>query len=252
MSGPKILTIDIETSPTIAYVWGLRKEYIPIDRVIKPGEMICFAAKWEDEKEVRFYSAFHDGKKKMLKAVWKFLNEADWVVHFNGNAFDEKRIKTELFIGNFKPPSPYRSIDLYRESLKHFRFDSHKLEFQLRQKGLGGKMKHEGFDMWVKCMHNDPKAWEEMKKYNIQDVVKTEAYYKEMRPWIVQHPNYGLYTGELCCPRCGSKKLNKDEKKLYKNGNVYQSYRCADKPCRGWIRDNRPLNPHNDFRFHSV
>ena len=62
----KILVVDIETRPSMAYVWRLWDENVGIDQIVKSGEMISWAAKWHGEKEVLFASTFHDGRKKMV------------------------------------------------------------------------------------------------------------------------------------------------------------------------------------------
>lgn len=44
----KIVSIDIETSPNIAYTFQLRKAYINPEQIIIPSKILCFAAKWLD------------------------------------------------------------------------------------------------------------------------------------------------------------------------------------------------------------
>jgi hypothetical protein len=66
---PKILTLDIETSPSMAYVWKLWKENIPLARLVDTGEVMCFSAKWYGVDEPMFYSKFHNGEQEMVQAA---------------------------------------------------------------------------------------------------------------------------------------------------------------------------------------
>lgn len=191
--------------------------------------MVCWAAKWIGESKIFYRSVYHDGKKKMLDDIHALLEEAEAVVHFNGQAFDVPKIKTELFINGYAPPSPFKHIDLMMAAKKEFSFQSNKLEFILRQAGLGGKKKHEGFEMWVKCLNNDKKAWADMKAYNIIDVRKTEALYKKMMPWISKHP--ALYAERDHCRYCNSKHVQ------YRGSQIavkwrWKRYQCMD--CGKW------------------
>ena len=75
--GPRILSIDIETSPVIAHAWGLFKQNIAINQIIERPRTLCFAAKFNDQKKVHFYSEFHDGADIMLHRAHELLSEAE-------------------------------------------------------------------------------------------------------------------------------------------------------------------------------
>lgn len=79
----KVLLLDIESSPNTAYVWGLWKENIPIDRLIESSFLLCWAAKWYGEDKIQF-SDYLQGTEHMLSRIHNLLDEADGVVHFNG------------------------------------------------------------------------------------------------------------------------------------------------------------------------
>jgi hypothetical protein len=234
----KILTIDIETRPNLAYIWDLfgRNMSVSNDKLVETTQMICFAAKWDDDDGVIFYSDFHDGHAAMLAAVWTLLNEADVLITYNGVHFDEPRINRELISWEFGPPSPYKSVDLYRAVKKRFAFPSGKLDFVAQELGLGKKVKHDGFELWKQCMADDSQAWDKMKEYNIQDVVLTEELFRVMLPWIPSLPSYGAYTGTNSCPGCGGEDLRK-EGHAYTRTGKYQRYAC--RTCGVWSRDTR-------------
>ena len=232
----KILHLDIETSPCVAYVWGLRDKFIPVDRLAEPGYTLCWAAKWHGEKGVMFSSVHEDGEEGMLEKVHALLDEADAVVHYYGSGFDIPTLNREFVLNGMAPPAPYKQIDLYRTVRKNFRFVSNKLDFVAQQLGLGCKVKHKGFSLWTGCMEGDEKSWKEMKRYNKQDVVLLEPLYETLLPWITGHPNPALYSEskhDISCVNCGSTDLS-SRGHAYTNVGKYRRYQCND--CGKWNR----------------
>jgi len=233
---PRILELDVETAPHLVYAWGLFKETIPIARMVKPGYTICWAAKWFGEKEVFFRSIQDDGEETMLREMWKLLNEADMVVHFNGKKFDMPTLNKEFVQRGWSPPSPYDQIDLYLVTRSTFRFASNKLDFVAQSLGLGAKTQHKGMELWTECMAGDEKAWRVMRRYNVQDVKLLEKLYRHLRGWIRAHPNLGLYapSDKPTCPNCGSHKLISHGVRRTRT-QVYRRYQCQD--CGAWPRE---------------
>jgi hypothetical protein len=70
--------------------------------------------------------------------------------------------------------------------------------------GLETKMQHEGIDLWLKCRDGDRRAFNTMKKYNIQDVKIVRALYHKIKAWAKTHPNLARYFDYPCCERCMS------------------------------------------------
>ena len=247
VEGPqvKILTLDIETSPSLAYVWKLWKENIPLARLIDTGEVLCVAAKWHHEDTVMFYSVHHDGKQEMVNAIYNLLSEADVVVHYNGKKFDMPHLNREFILNGMTPPAPYQQVDLYWTIRKQFNFTSNKLDHVAQELGLGAKFAHAGFDLWIKCMNGDDEAWEEMKTYNVQDVLLTEKLYDRLLPWIAPHPTASLFSdpearaaGVPQCPNCAGTNL-KPRGRAYTSVSIFQRYRCDD--CGKWSRSGSRL-----------
>lgn len=237
----KILTVDIETSPNLGYVWGLFKQNIAITQLEDVGEVISFAAKWYGKKKVMFFSVHHDGKEAMVQAAHDLLSEADAVVGYNSKSFDMKHLHREFILSGLNPPAPYKDIDLLNVVKQNFRFTSNKLDFVSQQLGLGAKTSHTGFQLWKDCLEGDAKAWALMKKYNMQDVVLTEQLYDRLLPWIKSHPHRGLYSGTEThvCPNCGSEDLEK-RGKAYTVMSTYQRYLCHG--CGRWSRGNKRID----------
>lgn len=225
----KILLLDIETAPNLAYVWKFWKENISNGQVVADGYMLCWAAKWLDSKKVEFRSI---NDKDMHAKLHELMSESDAIVHYNGNSFDIPVINKEFLVKGFAPPSPSRQIDLYRVVKARFRFTSSSLNYVSEQLGLGGKSSHAGFKTWVGCMNDDPKAWRTMRSYNIQDVALLETLYYRLRPWDNRHPNHNLYNGDGC-PNCGSADLVR-RGVARTQLRTYQRYRCNE--CGRWCR----------------
>jgi DNA polymerase elongation subunit (family B) len=236
-SGPRILSLDIETSPVVAHAWGLFKQNVAINQIIEHPRTICFGAKFLAEKKVHFYSEYQHGPEAMVLAAHALLNEADIVMHYNGDNFDLPRLNTEFVLLGLTPPAPYKSIDLLKVVRANFAFTSNKLAYISERLGLAGKVKHEGHSLWVKCLAGDPKAWALMKKYNVQDVRLLEEIYELLKPWISSHPHVGLYTGDDdVCPNCGSAERQR-RGFAHTNLGKFQRFWCT--ACGTWSRANR-------------
>ena len=84
----KILLLDIEMAPNVAHVWGIWDQNIGINQLQESSYVMCYAAKWLDDKKMMFDSVKKSGDKKMLQGIHKLLDEADAVIHYNGKRFD--------------------------------------------------------------------------------------------------------------------------------------------------------------------
>lgn len=232
----KILTVDIETAPSLAYVWGLFKQNINIQMIKEAGYIMCWAAKWYQDDEVYFSSLGMSDKTGMIETLWELLDEADAVVSYNGERFDIPTINREFLEEGLTPPSPYAQIDLYKTVAKQFKFQSGKLDFVSQILGIGAKVKHAGFDLWQRCMEDDKDAWAEMEEYNIHDVELTEELYDRLKPWIRSHPNIALYidTRQHVCSHCGSVNIQSRGTAKTKT-QEYRRYWCKD--CGAWSRE---------------
>lgn len=227
---PKILVLDIENSYLVGGVWGLWNQNISIDQMLDDGQMLCWSAKWLGDSIIMFS---RHSNPEFLSWLWDLLNEADAVLTFNGRKHDIPFINREFIKAGYKPPSPYKHIDLYETVKKHFKFPSNKLQHILKELGLGSKLEHEGFKLWVKCLQGDPKAWDVMKRYNIKDVKLLEKAYNKFLPWISNHINHSLFAEDVVCPTCGSKHL---VSRGFARTQVamYRRFQCKD--CGHWSR----------------
>jgi uncharacterized protein YprB with RNaseH-like and TPR domain len=211
----------------------LFNQHIGLNQIVKPGGVICFAAKWHGEKKVEFRSDLHDGHDEMIRRARALCDEADATITYNGKGFDNKHLRREWVLAGLDPASPHVDIDLLSVVRKQFRFASSKLDHVARELGLGAKVKHSGFEMWPACMAGDAKAWKMMRLYNIHDVRLTEALYDRLLPWVSPHPHRGLYGHERAgCPKCSSMQVIVRGYRRTKTGR-YQQFQCND--CRSYF-----------------
>jgi hypothetical protein len=225
----KILLLDIETAPAIAAVWSLRADYVPLERLIADPYTLCFAAKWLGEREMQFHAGWKGGHARMVREAHKLLGEADAVAHYNGTKFDIPVLRWEFMAAHLGPPSPFKQIDLYR-TMRTAAPLSRKLDFVVQRLGLGAKTKHKGMELWRACMDGDKAAHKVMERYNRQDVNLLEKLYRELLPWIPQHPNLAMEAGH-CCPKCGSDKLQA-RGFLQSMTRRYRRWQC--RACGAW------------------
>jgi len=235
----KILTLDIETAPTAAYVWGMWQQDVAMNQIIKPGYILSYAAKWIGKDEIIFNSINRTDKKTFLQSLHDLLSEADVVIHYNGKKFDIPTANREFLLVGLKPPSSYKQIDLLQVVRKNFKFPHNKLDYVAQALGIGGKVKHAGFEMWEGCMKGDQNAWAKMQEYNMEDVLLEERLYYVLLPWINNHPNHGLYNDVAdVCPNCGGHHLER-RGFAYTAAGKYQRYQCKD--CFSWSRAKKTV-----------
>lgn len=230
----KTLVLDIETTPNLAWVWGLWKQNVAIGQISDQGAVMMVGAKWYGTPKRSTVALQGD---RMIEDTWELLNEADAVVHYNGTSFDMPHLNREFAEAGLRPPSPYVNIDLLRVVRKQFRFPSNKLDY-VAQRLLGKrKVQHDGFDLWRRCMAGDPKAWQQMSRYCKGDVNLEEDLYTYLLPWIDQHPVRSLYDGSggavISCPNCASRDVQRRGFSYTRLGS-YHRYQCTK--CGKWFR----------------
>ena len=238
----KILLLDIETAPHDVHVWGMWEQNVANVQIVEPGYTLCWAAKWHGKKRVRFSSVHDTTPKRMIREIHALVDDADVVIHYNGDKFDMPTLNKDFLMFGLPRPSPYKSIDLYREC-KQFKFPSHKLSYVLTTLKIGEKLEHKGHRLWVECMNGRGvtekeyhSAWRVMKRYNKQDVTELEKLYDFMLGWIRRHPNWNTYNndGITVCVACGLSRIQENGW-YYGPTFMYKRYRCGScgAPLRG-------------------
>lgn len=242
----KILLLDIETAPNRGFLWSIWKEVMSYNFIESDWFIMCWAAKWLDDKKIQScaisdfkkYKKDTECDKEVLTRIWKLMDEADVIVAHNAVKFDRRKINTRFILHGMPPPSPYKVIDTLLVARQEFNFTSNKLNDIAKFLDLGQKHDTDGFKLWTDCLAGKMKAWKKMVKYCKQDVILLEKVYLKLRPYIIQHPNVGVYNDEIvtCCTKCGSTNLRKDGHS-YTNVGKFQLYECKD--CGGYSRSRK-------------
>ncbi|MEK7111947.1 MAG: ribonuclease H-like domain-containing protein [Patescibacteria group bacterium] len=242
---PKILLFDIETSPLLAYVWGMYEQNVI--KVVRPWYFLCFAYKWLGEgstkvialPDFKLYSKAKYDDYEVVKKLRELLDQADIVIAHNGDKFDIKKFNTRCLEQGIDLPSPFRTIDTLKVARSRFSFTSNKLDSLGEALDVGRKVKTGGFELWDGCINGDERSWRLMKKYNKQDVDLLEKVYLKLRPTMLNHPNVSVYNDDinLACPNCG---LSDYQKRGYRQTNSYwyNRYQCT---CGAWFNGKQSL-----------
>ena len=228
---PNILIYDIETAPMEVYVWGLYKQRIPTQNVIKDWSMLSWSAKWlfNDQimsQRVSGKEAVQRDDVSILPGLWRLLDEADIVIGHNVQKFDNRKANLRFALAGMKPPMPYRSIDTMKHAMKVFASSSYKMDYLNKIFGNNAKI-GTTYQLWVDAVHGDEKALDKMEIYNRFDVTVTEELYLKLRPWMRSHPNYALFidTDDTICTNCGNTDLSWGGF-YYTPAGKYKAFRC--------------------------
>lgn len=229
----KILYYDVEWRPITAYVWRVYDENVSPDQMIDPGGLLCFSAMWEGSNEVIFSSEWEDGHQGMVEKLHSLFMEADAVVTYNGDRYDNKKALGEFVLAGLSPPPPITSIDLLK-AVKKMGFAMNRLAFIGPLLKVGSKVKHEGFDLWRKVIEGDESARKRMQKYCIQDTKLLVKLYKKIKPFIANHPHLGTTKAE--CGACGS---NNTQSRGYRRTKNFKIQRVQCQSCGSWFDGTR-------------
>ena len=249
---PKVLFYDIETAPNLAYVWGhYQQDVIAHER---EWYILCFAWRWGHQKTIHAcalpdfpnaYAKDPEDDFNVVKKLHDLFDEADIIVAHNGDAFDYKKANARFIKHGLGPTSPVNSIDTLKVARRYFKFTTNHLNSLGKYLDIGVKTDTGGFKTWAGCMRGDPAAWKTMIKYNKQDINLLYDVYMALRPWMVNPPNWNMYTEEDGCPTCGHKHLvrrgyKRTRTMTYvqlkcKNCGAYSRQRVAEKDYRPGI-----------------
>lgn len=230
----KVLVFDIETAPMITYSWSKWPDSIPDNFIIRDWYILTWSAKWLFSDEVieekcTPTEAKAGDDERIVKKLWKVLDEADIVIAHNLLKFDEKRANTRFLKYGLNPPSSYQKIDTLMHARKKLSVTSNRLDYLAQQFfEIEGKI-DTAKGLWREATEGSAQALKDMAEYCSQDVKVLESVYLCMRSWITPHPNMNLFTdgSNTVCPACGSEDLKKLKGRFYRTyANVYQEHRC--------------------------
>jgi DNA polymerase III epsilon subunit-like protein len=232
---PKILILDIETAPLLAYIYSTQvwKAVVRDEAIVSQWFILTWAAKWLGGEMMSAKctpeEVMEENDNRIIRELWKVLDEADIVIAHNGDRFDIPNINTRFLINGLGPTSHYRQIDTLQVARKQFGFTHNTLDSLAKQFGIDGKI-HTGFELWKQCLRGNVEALADMEVYNCHDVEILEEVYLKLRPWIKNHPNLALYNDnmELQCPNCGSTNVEPNGHFFYTHTGKYPTHRCKD------------------------
>lgn len=242
----RTLLLDIETAPSLGYIWSFWKQNIGHDMIVDYGGYIMSCSlKWLGEDDVIYLENRTEDDTLIVAEICSYLDEADFVIAHNGKKFDIPFIKARAVINGLDVPSPFKVIDTLVIAKKEMLFKRNNLEYLAEALDVESRKltdrKYNGFKLWLGCLNGEPEAWKEMKAYNILDVEVLEQVYLKLRPWYTTHPN--ITTGddplELCCPKCGSSDVIRSGY-FTTNKGKYQRYKC--KACGSWSSETYMIN----------
>jgi len=237
MSDPRVLFIDIETAPIVAYVWSNWQTNVIATK--EDWYVLSVQHKYQHESAVHFErkTKAKGNDKSVVKHAWNLLDDADVVVAHNGDRFDLPKLNARFLYYGFGLPSPFIPIDTKKEFKRHTGLASYSLKEIARYYELETKLSNSGFDLWLGCMANEEWAWIEMEEYGNQDIVVLEAVFDKIQP-AMNFPGragnrfnaqqwYGAYT----CTNCGSKDT-KVRKEYRTKAGKKRAVQCQE--CQGW------------------
>jgi uncharacterized protein YprB with RNaseH-like and TPR domain len=224
------LFFDIETSPNIGYFWRSGyKQQIGYDNIIQERRIICISYKWElDNKVHHLVWDKNQCDKQMLIDFVEVANKADELVAHNGDRFDIKWIRTRCLFHRIPMFPKYRTLDTLKKARGSFYFNSNRLDYIAKYLGVGQKMKHEGFSMWVDVMNGDKDALDRMVEYCDVDVVILEDVYHAMQRYIINNTHTGVLTGGYKheCPNCGNEHSVLLKNNVTRTGTIKRLMEC--------------------------
>lgn len=219
---------------------------IPLNMLSKDGEILCWSARFIDEKKESFSAVWHKGgTRAMLKKLWMMMDEADVVCGWNSKAFDVKWVFGQFLIHRLPPPSPFKQLDLMLVAKQNFKLASFKLAFVLKKLGLAQKEDAGGWETWEGCENGDVRSKKTMEKYNRKDTKVLVPLYYRLLPWIRNHPNRNLHGETNGCINCGEDKLHRRGVARTAAG-VFARFQCQ--ACGKWQRGEKERSSSNLMR----
>jgi DNA polymerase elongation subunit (family B) len=231
--------IDIETAPIVAHRWQLfDPSPVGLNQIVKDWAILSFCLIDAKGKVEYMDTSSKDDPyddRDICERLWYILHEYDVLVAQNGVAFDMKKIRARLLHYDMPPPSPCLCVDTLQMAKRVAKFTSNKLAWLSQWLSTIQKLEHSKFPghaLWVECLRGTPKAWAEMRKYNIVDVKSTWEVYLRLLPWQSQTGQLKVVR-DLTCPTCGSLDIM-ESGVHYSTVREYTRYQC--RKCLTWAR----------------
>lgn len=247
MNKPKILFLDIETSPCIGVFFNTGNQYVSEEQIIEHTQVICICTR-DEKNETRTFSwdnlakpfglvSLEYSDKLMLQDFVDYAKDFELLVGHNGKAFDVKVLVGRMCYHKI-PPLPIIPIeDTFRQVLGSMRLPSYKLSYLCRYFGLGYKIQTGGIKLWIDVMGGNEKSLAYMIKYCAYDTLLMKRLWERIKPYVKSSFNMAVFDNRPCCPSCAGK-LIKDGFTLTTAGKK-QRYQCTK--CGKYCTDGKNL-----------
>lgn len=241
LQASNVLVYDIETRPAHVefdtYDLKLRNPYLPHTTIVEPGGMVAWGAHWLHEPGVVHYADIL--QPDMHERLWDLLDRSSYVVTYNGDRFDQRKVRGYFAREGMAPPRPSKSIDLIK-TVRTFGLESNSLAYACRTFGTEHQKLIEtgGANNWRGLVAGDPVARRLERTYCVGDIRATTDLYLSLLPWIPNHPHMGFsaHDEQMRCPRCGS--ADHEDVGAYQAVVIrYRQHRCHN--CKGLFRSVR-------------
>lgn len=226
----KILFLDIETSAILARVWGLFDQNVALNQIVEDWSLLSYAAMFDGE-EVHYldqrFASHHTDDRQLVEGIHHLMSGADFIVAHNIK-FDFGKLNAKFIKYDLQPVHPRQlcTLNMARRLMKNG-VTSKKLEFLAKWLGVTEKEKHSkfhGMELWNQCLKGNMEAWEEMRIYNIGDIITLREVFWKLAKYD-QTINFNIYKQINECI-CGSSDFSRDGYKVTNAGKKMR-FRCT-------------------------
>ncbi len=232
---PKILIYDIETARMQANLWWSGQQFVNGSQITSEPRIITVAWKWLGSDKVEYLKwSKNKSDKKLITKFLEVYNEADMVIGFNNNKFDNRFVNSRALKYNLDVNVHVKSLDLMKEAKRLFRLPSYSMNNIARYIGVETKLQHSGLEMWEAIQFGSKKeakkAMKLMIEYNVQDIIVTEQVYLRVRKYMKNPMHIGVLQGKekSTCPICGGDNVKLHKTTVTPSGSIQRIMKCKD------------------------
>ena len=122
----------------------------------------------------------------------------------------------------------YRTLDTLKKAKSGFVFNSNRLDYIAKYLGVGAKLEHEGFNMWVECVNGNNEALDKMVEYCDMDIIVLEDVFFALQNYILNNTHTGTHNGKLkaSCPNCASEDVSLIKNAFTAKGTIKRLVEC--------------------------
>lgn len=238
---PKIVIWDLETLPDMTAVM---EKFVGISQW--PGKsmgadmnsIICFGYKILGEEKANCISVWDldedwasnvNDDAALCQIIYDTLHDADGMVTHNGVRFDEKVLNTRLKKYGLPGLHKIPHVDTCLLAKQKLKLSSNSLNNVAQHLGCEQKLKHEGWDMWVKVRDGSHNHAQLMADYCKQDVEVLHQVFEKLKCFTNRIPNYNLFRedGRQVCPTCGEATRQKSMGWKHTSTMSYRRRQCG-------------------------